>query len=80
MEPLERHWFKPNGGVVESFFQLLKRERIRRRTYLTREAARQDVFEYIKMFYNRKRKHTKNGLLTPVDFETQQQELNQAGI
>jgi putative transposase len=40
-------------AVAESFFQLLKRERVRRRTYLTREAARQDVFEYIEMFYTR---------------------------
>jgi putative transposase len=48
----------------------LKRERIRRRTYQTREAARQDVFKYIEMFYNPKRKHTNNGMLSPIDFET----------
>jgi transposase InsO family protein len=40
---------------------------------LTREAARQGVFEYIEMFYNPKRKHTNNGMLSPVDFETRQQ-------
>ena len=51
-----------DNAVAESFFQLLKRERIRRRTYPTREAARQDVFEYIEMFYNPKRKHTNNGI------------------
>jgi len=38
-----------DNAVAESFFQLLKRERIRRRTYLTRDAARQDVFDYIEM-------------------------------
>ena len=69
-----------DNAVAESFFQLLKRERIRRRTYLTREAARQDVFDYIEMFYNPKRKHTNNGMLTPVDFETRQQKLNEAGV
>jgi putative transposase len=69
-----------DNAVAESFFQLLKRERIRRRTYMTREAARQDVFEYIEMFYNPKRKHTNNGMLSPVDFETQQQKLNEAGV
>ena len=69
-----------DNAVAESFFQLLKRERIRRRTYLTREAARQDVFEYIEMFYNPKRKHTNNGMLSPVDFETRQQKLNEAGV
>ncbi len=69
-----------DNAVAESFFQLLKRERIRRRTYPTREAARQDVFDYIEMFYNPKRKHTNNGMLSPVDFETRQQKLNEAGV
>lgn len=62
--------------MAEDFFQLLKRERIRRRTYSTRNATRQDVFEYIEMFYNRKRKHTNNGMLSRVDFEIRQQKLN----
>lgn len=47
---------------------------------MTRKAARQDVFEYIKMFYNPKRKHTKNGMLSPVDFEVRQQKLKAAGV
>ena len=41
-----------DNAVAESFFHLLKRERIRRRTYATRDAARRDVFDYIEMFYN----------------------------
>lgn len=61
-----------DNAVAESFFQLLKRERIRRKTYATRDAARQDVFNYIEMFYNTKRKHTNNGMLSPVDFERRQ--------
>ena len=69
-----------DNAVAESFFQLLKRERIRRRTYPTRDDARQDVFEYIEMFYNPKRKHTNNGMLSPVDFEIRQQKLNKAGV
>ncbi len=69
-----------DNAVAESFFQLLKRERIRRRTYPTRKNARQDVFEYIEMFYNPKRKHTKNGMLSPVDFETRQLKLKKAGV
>jgi putative transposase len=69
-----------DNAVAESFFQLLKRERIRRRTYQTRDEGRQDIFEYIEMFYNPKRKHTNNGMLSPVDFETQQQKLNKAGV
>lgn len=54
-----------DNAVAESFFQLLKPERVRRRTYPTRDAARLDVFEYIEMFYNPKRKHTNNGMLSP---------------
>ena len=60
------------AAVAESFFNLLKRERIRRRTYKTRGEARQDVFDYIEMFYNPKRKHARNGMLSPVEFERKQ--------
>jgi len=69
-----------DDAVAESFFQLLKRERVRRRTYPTREAARQDLFEYIELFYNPKRKHSNNSMLSPVDFEIRQRKLNQAGV
>ena len=41
-----------DNAPVESFFSLLKRERIRRRTYGTREEAKADVFDYIERFYN----------------------------
>ena len=58
------------NAVAESFFQLSKRERIRRGTYLTRNAARQDVCDYIEMFYNPNRKHTNNGMLSPVEYQT----------
>ncbi len=68
------------NAVAESFFQLLKREKIRRRTYRTREDARRDIFEYIELFYNPKRKHTNNGMLSPVDFEARQRKLNEAGV
>lgn len=40
-----------DNAVAESFFNLLKRERIRRKIYRTREEATQDVFNYIEMFY-----------------------------
>jgi putative transposase len=68
-----------DNAVAESFFNLLKRERIRRRLYKTRDEARQDVFDYIEMFYNPKRKHARNGMLSPIEFE-KQQKLNQQGV
>ncbi|XHY19241.1 hypothetical protein SuNHUV7_40570 (plasmid) [Pseudoseohaeicola sp. NH-UV-7] len=49
-------------------------------TYLTRDAARQDVFDYIEMFYNPTRKHTNNGMLSPVDYEMKQQKMSEAGV
>lgn len=61
-----------DNAVVESFFNLLKRERIRRRLYRSRDEARQDMFDYIEMFYNPKRKHVRNGKLSPVEFQKQQ--------
>jgi len=66
-----------DNAVAESFFQLLKRERIRRKTYATRKEARQDVFDYIEFFYNPKRKHGNNGMLSPIDFEDQQKVKSQ---
>ncbi|SFV16721.1 IS3 family transposase, partial [Pseudoduganella namucuonensis] len=58
-----------DNAVAESFFQLLKRERIKRKTYATREDARQDIFDYIEMFYNPKRRHGGNERLSPVEYE-----------
>jgi transposase InsO family protein len=57
----------------------LQRERIRRKVYKTRAEARQDVFEYIEMFYNPKRKHVRNGMLSPVEFE-RQQKISSEGV
>jgi putative transposase len=58
-----------DNAVAESFFQLLKRERIKRKIYATRADARQDIFDYIEMFYNPKRRHGFNEKLSPVEFE-----------
>lgn len=58
-----------DNAVVESSFNLLKRERIGHSVHNSRHEARQDVFDYIEMFYNPKRKHVRNGMLSPVEFE-----------
>jgi len=42
------------------------------KNYRNRDEARQDVFEHIELFYNPKRKHVRNGRLSPVEFERQQ--------
>ena len=38
------------------------------------------MFDYIEMFYNPTRKHTNNGMLSPVDYETAQKKMNEAGV
>ena len=58
-----------DNAVAESFFQLLKRERIRRKIYTTQDDAKSDVFNYIEMFYNTQRQHGHNDGLSPVEFE-----------
>jgi Integrase core domain len=68
-----------DNAVAESFFNLLKRERVRRKTYKTRDETRQDIFDYIEMFYNPQRKHVRNGMLSPINFE-KQQELNSQSV
>jgi putative transposase len=59
-------------AVAGSFVNLLKRERIRRKVYRSRDEAREDVFDYIEMFYNPRCKHVRNGMLSPVEFEKRQ--------
>lgn len=60
-----------DNAAMESFFQLLKRERIKRRIYSNHNEARADVFQYIEMFYSPKRRHSSNDGLSPVEFEKQ---------
>ena len=54
-----------------SFFLLLLKWCKLPEKYKTSEDARGEVFDYLEMFYHPKRKHAKNGLLSPVDFDVQ---------
>ena len=56
-----------DNAAMESFFSSLKTERIGRKVYRTRDAARADVFDYIEKFYNTIRRHSTNGYLSPVE-------------
>ncbi|HIE66129.1 MAG TPA: hypothetical protein EYQ01_10070 [Nitrospira sp.] len=58
-----------DNTVAESFFGSLKTERVYFSKYNTREEARRDVVDYIKMFYNSKRWHSTLGYLSPREFE-----------
>jgi len=58
-----------DNAVAESFFSTLKMELVYRTHWATRDEARLDVHEYIEVFYNRQRRHSSIGYLTPVEAE-----------
>ena len=58
-----------DNAVVESFFKTLKRECVRKKTFLTRAEAKSEIFGYIEMFYNAKRRHSYLDYLSPNEFE-----------
>jgi putative transposase len=60
-----------DNAVVESFFASLKREECDGAAYSTRDIARQHVFAYLEQFYNRKRRHSYLGYVSPAEFEAQ---------
>jgi len=60
-----------DNAVAESFFGSLKKERIGRKIYRTRKEARSDIFDYIEVFYNRVRRHSYLGQMSPYEYENQ---------
>ncbi len=60
-----------DNAVSESFFKTLKVERVNDRDYWTREEAKTDINDYIERFYNRKRRHSYLGYISPVEYELQ---------
>lgn len=58
-----------DNAVVESFFHTLKTELVYHQRYTTREDAKQDIFEWIEVFYNRVRRHSTLGYRSPAEFE-----------
>lgn len=60
------------NAIAESFFGSLKIEQIFGMKYLNRSAARQDIVDYIEMFYNSRRRHSSLEYMNPMEFEKQQ--------
>jgi len=60
-----------DNAVAESFFHTLKVELIHRMKFRTREEAKIKIFEYVEMYYNRKRAHSSLGYMSPFEFERQ---------
>lgn len=58
-----------DNAVMESFFKTLKSELVYHQEYQTRQEAMRSIFQYIEVFYNRKRSHSSLGYQSPVEFE-----------
>lgn len=58
-----------DNAVVESFFKTIKAELARKTKFKTQEAAKSAIFEYIEIFYNRKRLHSTLGYMSPAEYE-----------
>jgi putative transposase len=72
-----------DNAAMESFFHTLKTEHTYFECFLTREQAKQSIFEYVEVFYNRQRLHSTLNYCTPVMFEqkwNQQQEVSIRGV
>jgi transposase InsO family protein len=62
-----------DNACMESFFATLKQELVYHRQYQTRKEAKQDIFEYIQVWYNRKRRHSALGYVSPEQYENKGQ-------
>ena len=58
-----------DNAVVESYFSTLKRELVHHESYADHDEARRSLFEYIEVFYNRRRRHSTLGYRSPAEFE-----------
>ncbi len=58
-----------DNACAESVFSTLKRELIYHRTFANQDEARAEIFNYIETFYNRQRRHSHIGYLSPEEFE-----------
>ena len=58
-----------DNACIENFFGTLTRELVYHRRYATRNEATQDIFEYIEVFYNRRRRHSTLGYHSPAEYE-----------
>ena len=58
-----------DNAVAECFFSSLKKERIRKRIYKTRDIANAEIFDYIEQFYNRQRRQSHLGGISPEAFD-----------
>jgi hypothetical protein len=66
-----------DNSVAESFFATIKKELVHRRTWPTKVELRTEIFDYIESFYNRQRRHSTLGQLSPAQFEEDSEDQQQ---
>jgi putative transposase len=71
---------EPHHAAMESFYHTLKTEHIYFEHYKTREEAKYSIFEYVEVFYNRKRRHSTLGYFSPMVFENKWQQQAQLSL
>ena len=69
-----------DNAVAESFFATIKKELIHRRTWPTKAELRLEVFDYIEVFYNRQRRHSTLGQISPLEFEKRHSQQDGPGL
>jgi putative transposase len=69
-----------DNSVAESFFATLKKELVDLRSWPEKSELRSEIFDYIETFYNRRRRHSTLGYLSPVDFENRTLGPDGAGL
>ena len=67
-----------DNAAAERFFATLKRELVDRVHWRTRDEARAAIVTYIESWYNRQRRHSSLGYVSPIDYELQQTSLSQS--
>ncbi|RKH08464.1 hypothetical protein D7X74_31505 [Corallococcus sp. CA047B] len=67
-----------DNAVAESFFSTVKMELVHTRSFRTREEAKLALFEYLEVFYNRRRRHSSLGYVSPAEYERMAEVSRQA--
>lgn len=62
-----------DNAMIESFWSRMQVELLDRQTWRTRVELANAIFEYLEIFHNRQRRHSRLGMLTPIEFETRHQ-------
>ena len=67
-----------DNAVAESFFHTLKTQLLYHKKFLNRQEVEQELFSYIEVYYNRRRRHSTNGYKSPASYEAEWEKMKNA--